>query len=365
MVVPKVVRSWCKVSVAGGILIYAIILIHLHFELTPRHGRVSDHVTAKTRARQLIILSHPRSGSSLTGDILQHATQSFYVFEPLHALENMLFQNITSMRLLNGNTVRIAHTNFISRSLEILEAYMTCNFRSLHYRFLIDGLHLMSHKHIPFLTCVDKVSKSTTNTEHCVNTCLALLETACQTSSFIVIKTVRMAMADLVSLMVRYSTLHLLHLVRDPRAVLYSKSKFGVALGINTHIKAKAECDSLLRDINNTMIYRERFPSRVETLYYETLAARPLETSEALYKQYGLIFTEEIRYHIYTVTSAGRESKCSSFNGLCLESSNSSKNSNLWKRQLSRKMIAIIDRSCNTLYTETNYFYNRMSVRRN
>ena len=46
-----------------------------------------------------------RSGSSLTGDILQHSPDAFYVFEPLHAysktIERALPINLT---YVNGST---------------------------------------------------------------------------------------------------------------------------------------------------------------------------------------------------------------------------------------------------------------------
>ncbi|XP_060085637.1 carbohydrate sulfotransferase 1-like [Ylistrum balloti] len=355
-----------KVSVAGGLFIYCVILMGLHLKIEPSYPRDSSHVTSSAPySRQLIVLSHSRSGSSLTGDVIQQDVQSFYVFEPLHALESMLSNNMTSMQLLNGDTVKITHDTFIARSLAVLEAYMTCNFRSLDYRTLTDGLQWMSHKHASFLTCVDKESNNKIPREQAAAKCLRILELACQTSRFIVIKTVRITMADLSGLMETYPSLHVLHLVRDPRAVLYSKSKFGVNLNENTHSIAKFECESTTRDIDTAERFRTKFHNRMNSLYYETLAARPLETSERLYKIYGLSYTERIRYHIDSITRAGRKTGCSVFNGLCLESRNSSGNIYTWKRQLSRRIVNIIDINCKGLYNKTNHFYKSMTLKRN
>ncbi|OWF47240.1 carbohydrate sulfotransferase 4-like [Mizuhopecten yessoensis] len=364
MTISMVKCNWLKVIAIGGTLVYCIILILLHSSIVRPHKKDIDHV-AVPRARQLIVLSHPRSGSSLTGDILQHAVQSFYVFEPLHALENMLSKNVTSVKLVNGNTVAISHASFIARSMDILEAYMTCDFRSLDHVTLTDGLQLMSHKYIPFLTCVEDKTNNTVYMNNAVSLCLRLLERACQDSRFIVIKTVRVAMVDLLSLITKYPSLGILHLIRDPRAVLYSKSKFGVDLQRNTHLKARSECKSLMRDMDTALRLRVIFPSRVNSLYYETLVTRPLETSEALYNGYRLTYTDQIRYHIDRITRAGGKTQCSRFNGLCLESTNSSQNVNTWKRQLSRKIINIIDVNCKSLYNRTNYFYSRMTLKRN
>lgn len=38
----------------------------------------------------VLIVGYMRSGSSLTGDILQHAPNSFYIFEPLHDLTEVI-----------------------------------------------------------------------------------------------------------------------------------------------------------------------------------------------------------------------------------------------------------------------------------
>lgn len=39
---------------------------------------------------QVLVLAYMRSGSSLTGDILQHASGSFYLYEPLHMIEKAI-----------------------------------------------------------------------------------------------------------------------------------------------------------------------------------------------------------------------------------------------------------------------------------
>ena len=52
----------------------------------------------------VIILTYMRSGSSLTGDILQHSPNAFYVFEPLHLFntENLPYVKPVNMTFVNG-----------------------------------------------------------------------------------------------------------------------------------------------------------------------------------------------------------------------------------------------------------------------
>lgn len=42
----------------------------------------------------VLIVAYMRSGSSLTGDILQHANGSFYVYEPLHIIEKAVIYKL-------------------------------------------------------------------------------------------------------------------------------------------------------------------------------------------------------------------------------------------------------------------------------
>ena len=63
----------------------------------------SENSTSPFKA--VIVLTYMRSGSSLTGDILQHAPGAFYIYEPLHSLEKSANKPGSSITFANG-TVR-------------------------------------------------------------------------------------------------------------------------------------------------------------------------------------------------------------------------------------------------------------------
>ena len=58
-------------------------------------------LAASSRSVQILIVAYIRSGSSLTGDILQQDPNSFYVYEPLHFTEKM-GSKVKRVQLLNG-----------------------------------------------------------------------------------------------------------------------------------------------------------------------------------------------------------------------------------------------------------------------
>jgi len=69
----------------------------------------------------VVVLTYMRSGSSLTGDILQHTNDTFYVFEPYRSLYTTLKSK--PIQYLNG-TVRLVEVTCIAtltRNLFLLE----------------------------------------------------------------------------------------------------------------------------------------------------------------------------------------------------------------------------------------------------
>jgi hypothetical protein len=56
------------------------------------------------KVTQILLVAYIRSGSSLTGDILQQDPDSFYVYEPLHFTEKM-GKKVKNVQQLNGKFV--------------------------------------------------------------------------------------------------------------------------------------------------------------------------------------------------------------------------------------------------------------------
>ena len=80
------------------------------YSLSPRnYVAISNRNTAQNKTvsniTAVVILTYMRSGSSLTGDILQHSPNAFYVFEPLHAYSDTIAQSQPiNLTYVNGST---------------------------------------------------------------------------------------------------------------------------------------------------------------------------------------------------------------------------------------------------------------------
>lgn len=69
------------------------------------------------RPVQVLILTYMRSGSSLTGDILQHSPGAFYLYEPFRALGHKSSDSFT-IQYANG-TIRYRHMKYIYRYIDM------------------------------------------------------------------------------------------------------------------------------------------------------------------------------------------------------------------------------------------------------
>lgn len=66
----------------------------------------SSSVNIRSRAHIVLIVSYMRSGSTLTGDIMQHFPGAFYVFEPFHSVV-LRTRRGQSLMYTNGTTKQV------------------------------------------------------------------------------------------------------------------------------------------------------------------------------------------------------------------------------------------------------------------
>ena len=96
-----------------------------------------------------------------------------------------------------------------------------------------------------------------------ISNCTHHLQTACQSSDVRVVKTVRAAMSEMDMLFRTSPNFRLVHLIRDPRGVVYSRRKYPACRGIGKPYDATREahiyCRNLLRDIDERRTLEARW----------------------------------------------------------------------------------------------------------
>lgn len=307
--------------------------------------------TSNSEIRPIIILSTFRSGSTLTGDILQQAQDSFYLYEPLNPLNYLMYgvQNATRLQLVNGSTRSVGAYDFNNMSVNILTYLFTCDFWSLDINTASHEFLFYSRRSIPYITCVHLNKRKATLLD-AVRKCMHIWKENCENSTFRIVKVVRLSMDWMEILLKKFPQLMVVHLVRDPRAIQVSRDKLGAYIFENLRQGFAKLCNLLAWNLYFETRLNQTY-GRIVRLYYETLALHPFKTSKWLYISLGLTYTSEVHAHVHHLTKAGVPDDCPT----CPVRANSSAHVHSWKRIFNRTHLDEINEVCGSYMKNLGY----------
>ena len=130
--------------------------------------------------------------------------------------------------------------------------------------------------------------------------CSWLLEEECQTAKLLLLKTIRLNLAHVIKVAKRDPSIKVVHIVRDPRAMIYSRKKWvrpSVA-------EVKITCSRLLADIHLSRRLLELNESNYFFLRFEDLAQNPQQSARKLYSFVGADWTQTTTRWLTKHTSA-------------------------------------------------------------
>jgi hypothetical protein len=146
-----------------------------------------------------------------------------------------------------------------------------------------------------------------------------------------------------------------IHLIRDPRATIESKSHRNVcSSGLNFCIRE--HCRRVWEDTE----FKERLESsrRFHTVKYEDIASRPIMSAKSMYDFIGMFLTPKITEYVYDITLGKNKSSCK----VCktrwqIGGSNLSSKSHVdaWKSKLPGKYIMSTQRLCSDVLRYYGY----------
>ena len=195
-----------------------------------------------------------------------------------------------------------------------------------------------------------KANESYTNA---MKTCIKELQALCEQSPIKIIKTVRLPLWTMDTLLEQFPGLKIVHLIRDPRAILTSQSRFGMCTEKHGGRDGCAGmmCDRINKDVRDGKIIASRYPDKTFTLFYESIAERPIETARKLFDFIGTDFTTHAENYIFDITSANKSDNCA----ICTTRSNSTKHVNGWRTRIKPDFLKIITRKCQSVLDRFNY----------
>ncbi|CAI9579695.1 unnamed protein product [Staurois parvus] len=306
----------------------------------------------------ILILSSWRSGSSFLGQILNHHPSVFYVYEPARMVWVKFPREKAS--LLHYPVRDLLHSLF-NCDMSPLHDYLPRNGR------YITDLHFWSESRA---LCSPPACESfAMDTEYdrpsCFQRCghapLEKMTQACKVHKHVVLKTVRVFDLGVLLPLLQDTKLDLriVHLVRDPRAVAFSRLSFPlkdedlivVRDTENWENKQGApNVTNVMANICRAQVAINEFSKKVDIslpgfymlVRHEDLARKPLSTVEKIYNFAGLSLTENLKDWLYNVTHQRRptQTRFMSF------AENSKQVIQKWRDGLDHRLVQEIQEQC-------------------
>ncbi|KAL5009765.1 hypothetical protein ScPMuIL_012070 [Solemya velum] len=169
--------------------------------------------------------------------------------------------------------------------------------------------------------------------------CSDTLFSNCSSASTHVFKFVRLSMDVVGRLMSKVPGLKVLHVLRDPRAILMSRHRDGFMDYVGSYNEAsKLLCDFMLQNIRECKKWQQRFTGLIKTVLYEDIVEHPVDAANWLYEFFGLPFTKDIKRGVDQMTHGT--------DGTLLKYPSP----NEWRQGLNISEAHVIDSNCRGVY---------------
>ncbi|XP_072285520.1 carbohydrate sulfotransferase 6-like [Pyxicephalus adspersus] len=370
-----------RISLHG--LMTGCLVICTFFWLLYLRSHVHDR---QDKQVHILILSSWRSGSSFLGQIFNHHPDVFYVYEPAR------------MVWVKYPNEKASLLHYPVRDL--LRSLYNCDMSPLHDYLPRNGRYISD---LPFWSeswalCSQPACKAfSKDTDYdrpsCFQRCgyvpLEKMTQACKIHKHVVLKTVRVLDLRVLLPLLRDDNLDLriVHLVRDPRAVAYSRQNFDllrdedlIVARDTVHWENKVTIPNItnvMANICRAQVAINEFSQKADLslagsymlVRHEDLARKPLSTVQKIYKFAGLSFTERHQNWLYNITHQTKPQK----DRFMFFAADSKKIIQKWRGGLQHKNVLEIQEQCkkamgifgylpvNTLKEQRNLNFNVMT----
>lgn len=334
-----------------------VIVIALFIHMSG-HRHLFQREEEFRRPVHVLVLSSWRSGSSFVGQLFGQHPDVFYLMEPAWHVW-MTFTSSTAWKL--HMAVRDLLRSVFLCDMSVFDAYMNPGPRKQSSLFQWEQSRALCSAPVCHFFPADQISSP----KHCKVLCsqqpFDMVEKACRSHSFVVLKEVRfLSLQALYPLLTDPSlNLHVVHLVRDPRAVFRSREHTTTELMIDSnimlgqHLKMvrqedqpyyamKIICKSQVDIVNTIQTLPEALQQRYLFLRYEDLVREPLAQTSRLYKFVGLNFLPHLQTWVLNVTRGKGMGK----HAFHTNARNALNVSQAWRWSLPYKKVSQLQEAC-------------------
>ncbi|MEQ2276129.1 hypothetical protein XENORESO_014328 [Xenotaenia resolanae] len=306
----------------------------------------------------VLLLSSWRSGSSFLGQVFSQHPSVFYLMEPAwHVWTKVQKPGARVLRMAVRDLMRSVYQCDFS----VMDAYMPENY-NVSTLFMWYQSRALCSPPACSLTLRSQMSNETRCQKKCDAQGLEKVEEACHTYSHVVLKETRFFELESLYPLLQDPILDLriVHLVRDPRAVIRSREESAKAFdrdnaivleqrnvpAANVQYEVMQEiCRSHVR-INERAILKPPpfLKGRYKMIRYEDVARNALKEINDIYDFVGLEMTSEMEEWIYRVTHGkGKGSRKEAFQ---ITSRNAADVSQAWRTMLPHNKVKRIQELC-------------------
>lgn len=175
--------------------------------------------------------------------------------------------------------------------------------------------------------------------ETCVHN---LAASKCEHAKHRVSKVLRLSTDLLGDLLKKRNNLKVLHLFRDPRAIINSRihtNWYRRLTNTNVADNAKSLCKKMLFDFRMGKALLKIYPDRFKFIFYEDLNKNPLDKVKIIYKYMGMSLNESKYQHIMNPSLFSTKNNTAFW----------------WRYSLSWDLVQIIDNVCKNVNSELGY----------
>ncbi len=220
-------------------------------------------------------------------------------------------------------------------------------------RFVLNGSWRKSNRQDSYRDCIrDKKAKQGLDFPELASACKDVMAAECRKCPTRVIKTVRMRMDLVRTLMIRFPNMFVVHLVRDPRGILNSRWVSSMDhRQANFELDTDLLCKQMVHDLNVRLDMEAKYQQQIYQMKYETLVTSPYLVARTLYRDIlGTNMSNHVKRWITQNTQAVSD------NGvLGTARQNASVHADEWRTSLSSEMQNIILERCRKVLIRFGY----------
>ena len=123
--------------------------------------------------------------------------------------------------------------------------------------------------------------------------CMGTMTRQCRHSHVRSTKTVRLTMDGVQHLLARDKTIKVIHLIRDPRAVVLSREQNPTFHGLSGN-EANIYCESVVNDVIERRQLEAKYPNNFLQVIYDDVISHPIRMAEAIYSHIQVDLPDDV-----------------------------------------------------------------------